>query len=141
MSAITTPYVTLEQLKKSLSIASDRNDEKLLDVLEDARNQVDILIKPYVDDVPLSPGTEVYAHAANAVMYYAKAHWQETTGQLDRAKYNMEFYEKKCEQLTTALKSDKPDRTKAVWVQQANPLKDRTYLVSELDQYITQEFT
>ena len=142
MSEVASSYISLEELKLSLAIKSDetRHDTKLLDILQDARVEIDMEIKPYVDDVPLPPGTDVFYHASKCALYYAKAHWFEHVFQLDKARYNHEMYEKKLEKLTDSIKSDKPDRTEAAFVQGDDPLTDKVFPTSQVDQYITREF-
>ena len=141
----TTPYVSLEELKNAIAgdgpgTKNPMVDAKLLDVLQDARHQVDTEIKPYVDDVPLPPGTDTYVQAAKCVLFYAKSHWYENMGQIDRAKYNDEKFERKMEKLIESIKSDKPDRTLTIVVGEKDPLRDRTYPVSQISQYLEQEF-
>ena len=139
----TTDFISLEELKRSLGATSDftSEDTKLLDVLEDARAEVDQCLKPYVDDVPLVAGTETYTQAAKCVLYYAKAHWFEYLMDLDKARYNHEMYENKIEKLKAAIISDKPERRQVLYVTpDKDPIRDNIYLTSQIERYISDSF-
>ena len=133
-----TDFLSLDKLKVSLDINSTQHDSKLSDILADAEQEVETRIKPYLD-VPLTENDETFIQASKCVLFFAKSHWYEFTFQLEKAKYNIERYDAKIENLVMSIKSDKPERTKAILVAGPDSL-DRTYSTYEIDNYLTREF-
>ena len=136
-----THYIDLSQLKKSLFISAENtdSDDKLLDILFTAELELDTALRPYVT-VPLDTEAVTFAQAQKCVLLYARQMWMEHIEQLDKARYSLEVYEKKMENLLKAVQSSKPERRQVQYITGDDPL-ERTYSTSEVDQYLAREFT
>ena len=141
MSEVSTDFISLLYLKKTLGIAEDKtaNDDVLLDIVSIANQEVDMRIKPYVRSIPLTPGNDMYVQAQKVAARYARSLWYERNGQLDRADHSDKVYEEKIKALIAALISNKSDRTETAFFTDSNPL-NRVHQPYNIDEYIAEEF-
>ena len=134
-----TDYLDLEYIKIALQINTDVNDKKLLEIIFTANSEVDSQLKPFLGDSPIDTESSIYVQAKRAASRYAMSLWFESLGQLPRATHSEEIYDKKIKNLTAAIKAERTDRTKTVFIPGADPL-DRLYQSANVDEYLVKEF-
>ena len=101
---------------------------------------MDSILKPLLGEAPIDTGSDIFIQAKSAALFSFKSYWYERSGQLDRARYNMDIYEKKLSKLRKAVIADKPDRTRAVFIGGRSPTEP-LFQPYDKEQYITREFT
>lgn len=138
---VITQFITVTDLKQALAISRDTtvNSMILHDVVTASNQEMDTQLKPYIGNAPFPPGNTLYAQARSVTLRYAISIWYERFGQLDRAKYALDIYEKRLAALIKAVIADKPDRSTTVFI----PGRDPTSIVfqpSRVGEYIDRQF-
>ena len=136
---MTEEILDLTFLKKSLGITDDKYNSKLTEIVIDANEEIETALRPYVTDIPLVPKSRNWRRARTVANYHARAAWFEHIFQTDKAEYNDKKHEEKLEVLLMALKAEKPDRTKTVFIPARDPL-DVLHQPANTDEYILREF-
>ena len=130
-----TDYLTLEFLKNSLNINSEKHDTRLLDIIFTSNSDVDSRLKPFAGTTPIEVDSDSFYQAKQAASRYARSIWYENMGQLERAKHSLEMYEIKMKSLIAAVKAERTDTTEVVFVAGPDHLK-RIYEPAATDQYL-----
>ena len=131
--------LALDYAKRNLNIESDLHDSKIQELLFDAAQELNEMLRPYAAEVPILTGTPVYVQAQKAAMYHVRWQWFEHLSQLAKAAYNMEIFEKKMASLIKSIIAEKPDRRKVTFIPAKDP-RDTIFQPFNKDEYIAKVF-
>lgn len=112
-----TDYLTLEYLNNSLGIVDNDEDEpQFLQIISDSNIEVDKVLIPYAEKIPIPPNTDLFEQGRILAMIYAHSRWFRDTGQLERSEKSSEEYDKKKDSLIETLRSNRTTRTRRATV-------------------------
>ena len=136
-SAIT-QYVALEDIKVVFSItSSDENlDDRLDIIIDDANAEVDTILYPYAEEIPIPPGNLLYQLGEPLAIAYVKMVWSMEQSEVDMYRQRRKIYEAKKASLIKLLIAQKHDRQQAISISGVDPLKNRLVLPSQKETFI-----
>lgn len=112
MNDVYTEYITVEVLKESLDIRTDRFDARLLEAAMVANTEVDKVLLPYTGDVPMDGGSHLFNRGKSCALSYARGKWFKDNFQTEMAKTEFEEYEKRIGTVIESQKAERNTRTK-----------------------------
>lgn len=118
MTDVFTNFLTIADMKKTLNIldTDNVNESKLDEKRIDANTEVDKVLLPYADEVPVPVGTPLFSKGQKMAKYYARYLWFSDLHQTEIAKKDAEIYEQMKESIIEVLKANRTTRTKRVSV-------------------------
>lgn len=109
-------YLTVERFKLASRIKTKSEDGLIKSVIEEANTQVNAIISPYANNIPLIAGDAISEMATELALTHAKYGWQRDYGQFERAELLQREFMAKSRSLIAVLKSHRTTRTKTVFV-------------------------
>lgn len=105
--------VTIENLKSAVNIRADdeKYNEKLAHIVSEANTEIENILTPYLNETPITPGTDIYDNARQLGLAYGRALWFERNFQYDKYRINDNIYKAKKDTIITALKATRSTRT------------------------------
>ena len=140
MAEAVTNYIELETLKNSLRIDDEEGDKELIDIIYEANADMDSRLKPFVGDAPLDTESDIFFQAKRLAIRHARSIYYEAMGLYERSKNAEESYDKNMKNLIKAVKAERTDRTKLVFISGGDKL-DKIHQPANIDEYILDEFS
>ncbi len=117
MSQDTTSYLSLNEAKILLKLGDNYDNEDVLQgIVFDANQEIDNVLLPFADEIPIPDGDELFTKGNKLVLSYVKMLWATNTFQLDLKKEYQEIYNEKRKTLIETLKANRTTRTKRATV-------------------------
>ena len=113
----TTNYISLNKAKTLLKLSENTDyDDVLLGIIFDANQEIDNVLLPFADKIPIPEGDELFSKGDKLVLSYVRVLWATQQFQLDLKKEYQEIYNEKRKTLIETLKANRTNRTKRATV-------------------------
>ena len=134
---MTSQFITRDFLKQSFNIPlADTNDDTLIDqCVMYANLEVDKILIPFADEVPVEPNTDLFERSKYLALLYAQLRWYRHHGVLPRASATQAEIENVQMTLTDTLVALRTTRTKRLIVS-PNPRAKRLLTPAFSDTFI-----
>ncbi len=132
-------YVTFDEAKNGLDIPDDADKEELTTIVKESNQDMEMIMFPHVDVLPIPDGTPVFKACSRAGMLYVKARWKEKKHNFEVAKTLDKLYAEKMRNVIKALEAKPTDRTKSFLISQ-DSREDKLPLPTQYANFVFDDF-
>ena len=123
-------YLTIRRFKTAAKIKNNNSDDLIHSILIDANIEVDKIIAPYAQDIPIVPGDTVSRYGTELALTWVKYAYYRDLFQTERAELLKAEFAMKTESMINVLKAHRTRRTVTA-IFSTNPNDDQLILPNQ----------